>query len=138
MSLRDVLQGRLEALCRSTGLAPEAFIRVWAELTEASARYREHRDAIADANLRLVVSIAKRYRGPHRQLLDLIQHGNIGLLRAVERFDPSQGYRFSTYATYWVRQTIARALMEMNATIRLPIHVVEAQRALTRAARRLR
>ncbi len=135
---RHALGSRLETLCRSAGLAPAAFARVWAELTQASARYREQRDRMIGANLRLVVAVAKRYRGPQRQLLDLIQHGNLGLLRAVERFDPSRGYRFSTYATYWIRQAIMRALAEAGATIRLPVHLVQAQRALTRAERRLR
>jgi len=135
---RDALGRRLETLCRGTGLTPSAFPRVWAELTEASARYREQRDAMIAANLRLVVSIAKRYRGPRWPLLDLIQAGNLGLLRAVERFDPARGTRFSTYATYWIRQAIARALVETSATIRLPVHLVQAQRAVAQAERRLR
>jgi RNA polymerase primary sigma factor len=135
---RNEIHSRLETLCRDTALTPAVFEEVWAELAEASARYREYRDAMIGANLRLVVSIAKRYRRPQRQLLDLVQHGNLGLLRAVERFDPSRGFRFSTYATFWIRQAITRALVETNTTIRLPVHLVQAQRAVANAERRLR
>jgi RNA polymerase sigma factor (sigma-70 family) len=134
----QALTSSLETLCRETGFTPRAFAQSWSELMEASARYREQRDAMIGANLRLVVSIAKRYRGPQRQFLDLIQQGNLGLLRAVERFDPSRGFRFSTYATYWIRQAITRALVETTATIRLPVHLVQAQRAVAQADRRLR
>lgn len=107
------------------------------ELDITQRRAREARQAIVRANLRLVVSVAKRYIGRGSSFLDLIQEGNLGLLRAVAKFDPARGYKFSTYATWWIRQSISRSIADQARTIRIPVHIFETVNRLLRVRRML-
>ncbi|MEU4469955.1 RNA polymerase sigma factor SigB [Micromonospora sp. NPDC023888] len=108
-----------------------------ADLELVVAEGRAAKDHLLEANLRLVVSIAKRYTGRGMAFLDLIQEGNLGLIRAVEKFDYAKGYKFSTYATWWIRQAITRAMADQARTIRIPVHMVEQVNRMVRARREL-
>jgi RNA polymerase primary sigma factor len=118
-----------------SGLPEENVLR--AELAAVQTRSEEAQNTLIRANLRLVVSVAKRYIGRGSSFLDLIQEGNIGLLRAVSKFDPARGYKFSTYATWWIRQSISRSIADQARTIRIPVHIFESINQLLRVQRKL-
>ncbi len=134
----DVADDSVRLYLREIGKIP--LLNAEEELTLAKrvvAGDAKAKHEMAEANMRLVVSIAKRYVGRGLDLLDLIQEGNTGLLRAVEKFDPDKGFKFSTYATWWIRQAITRAIADQARTIRIPVHMVETINKLLRTQRRL-
>jgi RNA polymerase primary sigma factor len=122
-----------EKLTYETSLKPQLRRELAILVLEGQAAKRR----LIEANLRLVVSIAKRYLGRGMSILDLVQEGNLGLIRAVEKFDYTRGYKFSTYATWWIRQAMSRALADQARTIRVPVHVVELMNRVVRLQRRL-
>lgn len=136
--LDDIADDSVRLYLREIGKIP--LLNAQEELALAQrvvAGEKRAKDKMAEANMRLVVSIAKRYVGRGLDLLDLIQEGNTGLLRAVEKFDPDKGFKFSTYATWWIRQAITRAIADQARTIRIPVHMVETINKLLRTQRRL-
>lgn len=136
--LDDIADDSVRLYLREIGKIPLLSAEEELELANrVVAGDKDAKDKMAEANMRLVVSIAKRYVGRGLDLLDLIQEGNTGLLRAVEKFDPGKGFKFSTYATWWIRQAITRAIADQARTIRIPVHMVETINKLLRTQRRL-
>ena len=134
----DISDDSVRMYLREIGKIPLLTFEEETELAKRSLEGdRKAKDRMAESNMRLVVSIAKRYSGRGLDLLDLIQEGNTGLLRAVDKFDPEKGFKFSTYATWWIRQAITRAIADQARTIRIPVHMVETINKLMRTQRRM-
>ncbi len=134
LSINDPVRMYLKEIGRISLLSIEEETKLSARIAEGD---EEAKNILAESNLRLVVSIAKRYVGRGMLFLDLIQEGNIGLMKAVEKFDANKGYKFSTYATWWIRQAITRAIADQARTIRVPVHMVETINKLSRYQRQL-
>ena len=134
VSIEDPVRMYLKEIGKVPLLSAEREIELAQRMEEGD---EEAKKELAEANLRLVVSIAKRYVGRGMLFLDLIQEGNLGLIKAVEKFDYHKGYKFSTYATWWIRQAITRAIADQARTIRIPVHMVETINKLIRVSRQL-
>jgi RNA polymerase primary sigma factor len=134
ISIDDPVKVYLKEIGRVPLLSGDEEIELAKAMSEGDPNARKR---LSEANLRLVVSIAKRYVGRGMQFLDLIQEGNLGLIKAVEKFDYTKGYKFSTYATWWIRQAITRAIADQARTIRIPVHMVETINKVVRVERQL-
>jgi RNA polymerase primary sigma factor len=130
-------QARLAAIQEGTGLPVHEIKEINRRMSIGEAKARRAKKEMVEANLRLVISIAKKYTNRGLQFLDLIQEGNIGLMKAVDKFEYRRGYKFSTYATWWIRQAITRSIADQARTIRIPVHMIETINKLNRVSRQM-
>ncbi|MFP3868907.1 MAG: RNA polymerase sigma factor RpoD [Desulfobacteraceae bacterium] len=133
----DTAQKQLKKVAQDLDLTPERILEIEARIKKGERQATTAKRELVEANLRLVVSIAKKYSNRGLQFLDLIQEGNIGLMKAVDKFEYERGYKFSTYATWWIRQAITRAIADQARTIRIPVHMIETINKLIRTSRYL-
>ena len=131
------LQRRIGEVEQGTGLSVAEIKEINRRMSMGEARARRAKKEMVEANLRLVISIAKKYTNRGLQFLDLIQEGNIGLMKAVDKFEYRRGYKFSTYATWWIRQAITRSIADQARTIRIPVHMIETINKLNRISRQM-
>ncbi|WP_040014653.1 sigma-70 family RNA polymerase sigma factor, partial [Dermacoccus sp. Ellin185] len=128
---------KLQQIEEETGLTIEQVKDINRRMSIGEAKARRAKKEMVEANLRLVISIAKKYTNRGLQFLDLIQEGNIGLMKAVDKFEYRRGYKFSTYATWWIRQAITRSIADQARTIRIPVHMIETINKLNRISRQM-
>ncbi len=131
------LRGQIQSLASETGLVIGEFRKIVSQVQKGEREARIAKDEMTKANLRLVISIAKKYTNRGLQFLDLIQEGNIGLMKAVDKFEYRRGYKFSTYATWWIRQAITRSIADQARTIRIPVHMIETINKIVRTSRQM-